>query len=97
MMSHRLNRSFLKELPEFKSHDEARQWFKQRFGDNFFMTESEVINGEKTYFYHLVMDRESYFKGMQELKEKGYAEGIELINSYHPIEINEKGSVHIVF
>jgi hypothetical protein len=97
MMSRRLTRSFLDELPAFKSHDEARQWFKQRFGNNFFMTESEVINGEKMYFYHLVVDRETYLKGMQELKEKGVVDGLDLINSYHPVEISEKGSVHIVF
>ena len=40
-------------LPDFTSHDEARAYFKQRYGDKFQLEDSVEINGRKLYFYQL--------------------------------------------
>ncbi|MGG3737232.1 hypothetical protein [Aeribacillus pallidus] len=96
-MTKRITREFVSTIPEFKSHLEARQWFKNQFGDNFFMTDSQMIDGEKIYFYHLVVDRKIYERGMKELQEKSFYTGMDLPMSYHSVEITENGSVHVVF
>lgn len=93
----RLTRKFEQELPDFQSHTDARKWFKKRFGDNFVLTDSQIIDGEKIYFYHLIIDRTAYESGMKKLSEEGYVSGMDLPMSYHPIEISETGLVHIVY
>lgn len=83
-------------LPSFSSHDEARKYFKEKHGSNFQMIDSEVINGQKYYFYNLILDEKAYNNGMEELTEKGYTSGLELMNSYQKIEIREDGFVHMI-
>lgn len=83
-------------LPDFKSHDEARAYFKDKHGDDFMMTGSDFIDGEKIYFYALVLNRDDYEKGMEELERIGYSYGLSLINSYQKIEIWESGNIHMI-
>jgi len=94
---YRLSRKFEENLPEFSNHLEARIYFKERFGDDFFLTDSEVIDGDKIYFYELVVHRENYDKLQKELRENGYSSGTEGLMSSHKVEIWEDGRVHIVY
>lgn len=83
-------------LPDFSSHDEAREYFKEKHGSDFVMTDSEIINGQKIYFYALILNRDDYEKGMQRLATTGYTDGLSLMNSYQKIEIWEDGSIHMI-
>ena len=95
-MAQKISRKDEETIPQFHSHEEARQWFKEKYGDDFMMTDSEEIGGEKCYFYTLILDRAKYEKGHRELVEKGYIIGTEHLNSYQSIEIMESGFIHIV-
>ncbi|TKI73673.1 hypothetical protein FC701_36825, partial [Bacillus mycoides] len=37
------------EIPNFKSHEEARTYFKEKYGDAFQISESFKIDGEQVY------------------------------------------------
>lgn len=84
-------------IPSFISHDEARKWFKEKYGDNFMMTSSELIDGQKCYFYNLILDRNVFEVGQRELKKEGFMkDALTFLGSYQSIQIFEDGSIHIV-
>lgn len=84
------------EIPEFKSHDEACKWFKEKYGDNFMMEDSELIDGQKCYFYQLIHDRVAWEKGQKELRDNGFTNGKDFMSAAQPIQIFEDGHIHIV-
>src|SRR5690625_6515075 len=57
----KISRQSEAEFPEFDSHENARKFLKNKYGDSFVMANSEMINDEKVYFYHLILDRKNYF------------------------------------
>lgn len=85
-------------IPEFNNHDEARQWFKAKYGDNFVLTDSEQIDDRKCYFYFLILDKAAFEAGQKELLENGYmvANAKQYMFSHQPIQIFDDGSIHIV-
>ena len=84
-------------LPDFSSHQEARNYFKELYREQFVLNGSELIDGRKVYFYHLILDTEHYQEGMEVLKTDGYMkDAMQFLISYQPIEISEDGSVHII-
>lgn len=96
-MYKRITRQEEAALPKFKSHMEARQYFKDRYKGEFALASSEEIGGRVIYFYHLVFDIEEYWKGQKALLEKGYvSDQGQFMDSYQTIEIDEDGRVHIV-
>ncbi|MCM3358665.1 hypothetical protein [Psychrobacillus sp. MER TA 171] len=92
----RYNRRDEDNLPNFLSHEEARGYFKQKYGDAFIMTDSQEIGGKKLYFYRLILDPQTYKENINELLNKGNIRGIEFLNSYQSIEIFEDGGIHII-
>lgn len=84
------------ELPNFGSHDEARKYFKEKYGDMFQLLRSEMIDGEKIYFYNYIVDYDAFRKGNEELRDKGFIAGMEFAESAQPIEIWEDGRIHII-
>lgn len=91
----RINRQEEAELPIFKSHEEARDYFEEKYGEKFVFEESSEIGDEICFFYRLITDEEAYIKGASDLNTNGYV-GMEFMNSYQPIQIMEDGSTHIV-
>lgn len=83
------------ELPIFKSHEEARDYFEEKYGEKFVFEESSEIGDGICFFYRLITDEEAYIKGASDLNTNGYV-GMEFMNSYQPIQIMEDGSTHIV-
>lgn len=83
-------------IPEFNSHDEARKWFKGKYGNAFMLTEAEEIGDEKCFFYVLILDWTEYEKGQKEMEETGYISGTAYLRSRQSIQIMESGRVHIV-
>jgi len=93
----RLTRKFESDLPRFSSHTEARAWFKELFGDDFMISDTDTIDGEKMWFYTLLVNRPEWEKGMSGLKTQGYSSGIDFLMSSHSIEIFDSGRIHVVY
>ena len=84
-------------LPKFNSHDEARIFFKGKYGDDFQMTGSDTFDDEKIYFYKLILDRKTHQEMHKELRRNGFC-GMtkERMFCTQSIQIMEDGGVHIV-
>ncbi|WP_042457035.1 hypothetical protein [Neobacillus dielmonensis] len=84
------------QMPTFHSHEEARSWFKEQFGDNRFLLRlSNMKDGKRTYFYHLVKDPEVYKPYMESFSSsvKHEITHFDTFKSYSTIEITEDGEV----
>jgi len=84
------------QIPDFNSHEEARTWFKEQFGDDrFLLRVSNRKNGKRIYFYHLVKDPEVYKPYMESFSSQFKHEitNFETFKSYSTIEISEDGEV----
>lgn len=90
-----LNTDFEREL--FNGHTEAEKWFHEKYPDQFIIKGSGDVDGEKIYFYHLIIDQECYKKDIKILVEKGIADGLELSLSYYIVGILEDGRVHVMY
>ena len=82
------------ELSIFNSHEEAINYFEEKYGEKFVFEESSDTSDGLCFFYRLIIDEESYIKGLSDLNSTGYI-GIEFMNSYQPIQIMENGSIQI--
>lgn len=95
--SMKISRQAESEIPEFSSHEAAREYFKNRYGNHFVMNSSEMIGDEKVYFYNLILDRKTYEDGYKQLVKDGFmADALDFMNSYQPVEIFEDGRIHII-
>ncbi|PSL40232.1 hypothetical protein B0H99_106252 [Planomicrobium soli] len=83
-------------LPLFKSHEGARNYFEEKYGEKFVFEESIDSDKGVCFYYRLIINEEAYVKGITELNSTGYV-GIEFMNSYQPVQIMEDGSLHIVY
>ncbi|MCZ1269259.1 MULTISPECIES: hypothetical protein [Paenibacillus] len=92
-----LSRKFEADLPLFKSHEEARTFFKGLFGDQFMLQGSEGIGADKIYFYTIIHNRLAWEKGITELTESGSTSGIEFAMSSQDVQLNSDGRLHIVY
>lgn len=96
-MEYGISREEESKLPEFKNYAEAKKYFKDKYGINFTIIDCDVIDGKKTYFYKLILDREAYFEMISKLEEN---KPIEMSERYlfcsQDIQISEDGKVHIV-
>lgn len=91
---HRISKQQEAEFPLFNSHEEARNYFEEKYGEKFVFEESSDTSDVLCFFYRLITDEEAYIKGVSELNSTGYI-GIEFRNSYQPIRIMENGSIQI--
>lgn len=92
-----LSNDFKALLPQFNGHGEAYQWFKEKFSDYFILKGSGNLEGEKIYFYHLILDQDNYIKGIKDIENKGLTSGFELSISYYIIIILEDGRTQFIF
>lgn len=93
----KINRQAEADFPKFNSHEQARKYFKNKYGDRFVIASSEIIGEEKVYFYHLILDRQQYFDGFQALKKDDFImDSVDFINSHQSIEIFEDGRIHVI-
>ncbi|MBJ8108950.1 hypothetical protein JDS99_04635 [Bacillus cereus group sp. N6] len=84
-------------IPSFSSHDEARSWFINKYGNTFQLVNSEPIDDQECYFYYLILDEKEFTKGRELLLKNGMlVTSIEYLGSYQSIEIFEDGRIHIV-
>ncbi|MGM0844767.1 MAG: hypothetical protein ACQEUT_07295 [Bacillota bacterium] len=84
------------EMPEFDNHQEASEWFGNKFGGQFIFREKDIINGITTYFYHIVKDGNGYNRYMNSLsEEKTEIDSMNSFYSYTTVSISEDGEVEI--
>ena len=85
------------DLPKFNSHTEAKAYFEEKYGaDNFEFVEELNDKFEGRFFlYKLILDPETYRKGIEIIKEKGYYNNQEFIDSMQRIKIMEDGTIHL--
>ena len=95
-MAKRITREEEELLPDFTSWSEATNYFRNRFPDSFLYISNTETSSGKIWTYHLILDCPAYMKGMRRLQEGGFSAGLELLNSYQPVEIHDDGRVHIV-
>ncbi|RKQ31347.1 hypothetical protein [Oceanobacillus halophilus] len=90
-------KSISDKMPDFKNHEDARQWFKEQFHDDFLIRSSDVVNGEKIYFYHIIKNPELYQQYMESFAKpvKHEITNMETFESYSTVEISEDGDVKV--
>ncbi|MBM7655357.1 hypothetical protein JOC76_004867 [Neobacillus cucumis] len=83
------------QIPNFKSHDEARTYLKNLYGDRFLLRLTEMRDGKRVNMYHLVKDPEVYQPYMESFSHdvKHDITNIDVFKSYNTIEIDENGHV----
>ncbi|MFD1850627.1 hypothetical protein [Oceanobacillus bengalensis] len=90
--------SISNQMPEFSNHQQARDWFKSQFEDNFLLRSSDEMSGKKIYYYHIVKDPDTYKNYMESFSkpEKHEITNMETFESYSTVEISERGDVTIL-
>lgn len=91
-----LSRKFDHSLPGFGSHHEARDWFRDLFGDKFMLTESFKVEEQICWSYVIIHNQEEWDKGMKSLQETGFASGMDFVMATQDVQIFDDGDVHIV-
>lgn len=92
----KITRSAEAELPHFSNHEEARDYFKNQYGNRFMMTDSRILDGVKTYFYHLVLDDQAYQDGIKKSQNGERVSDMDFLFSYQSVEITEDGQIHVI-
>lgn len=101
----KISREEESKFPQFNTHQEAREYFKSIYGQNFQMQDSQEYNGEKIYLYHLILDMNQYLEAVKGINEqqieslefnKGGCLSERYMFSHQAIEISESGNVHII-
>lgn len=95
-MIQKITRKAEAELPSFHSHEEAKKYFKEQYGNDFILAGSETIMGEKCYFYYILLDRAAFEEGTRKLQAGIHDASLEYLESHQPVQIMESGSIHIV-
>ena len=83
-------------LPAFDSHEAARGYFKERYGDDFIFIGSEKIMEEKCFFYYILLNRDAFVEGTRKIQAGIHDASLKYLESHQPVQIMESGSVHIV-
>ena len=87
-------------IPAFQSRREALRWFRDKYGDDFRWVSTEVSEDGMYYFCALILNKEEYEAGVQELQYgdpfAGTFDGRAFLESFQQIEIYKGGRIHIV-
>lgn len=87
--------SITEQMPDFKSHLEAREWFTSQYPNRFLLRSEDSLEGKRIYYYHVVKNPEVYQQYMESFSK---TEGHEITNpatfeSYSTVEISEDGDI----
>lgn len=92
----RISRQAEAELPDFSTHEEARNYFKNKYGERFVMVSSDVIDKMNVHFYAVVLNPSVFEDGQKKVRQGEYVFGEKYLESYQSIEIFEDGRIHII-
>ena len=84
-------------FPNFDSYEDARMYFRERFGSDFIFQDVGDVGGQRCYFHAVVVDWEKYKAGRLQLERNGHVLGLDFVLSYQPVQIMQDGSVHVVY
>jgi hypothetical protein len=86
------------QIPNFKSHEEAREWFKSQYGDRFLMRATDMKDGKRVNYYHLVKDPNVYQPYIESFANVVQHEitNMDVFKSYSTITIDENGIVQFI-
>lgn len=82
-------------IPAFSSHNDAIEYFKDKYGSDFLYEEYD----SECYFFCLILDHEAFRKGRNAMAKGEPLTGddaLSFIYSYQSIQIFDNGNVHIV-
>ncbi len=85
------------EMPDFHKHEDAQEWFKNKFGEKFVFKSEDVSDGERVFFYHIVKNDKEYEHYMEFLQQDTHEElqDTTAFHSYTTVEISEHGDVSL--
>ncbi|AIQ65637.1 hypothetical protein D3C81_266000 [compost metagenome] len=94
-----LSKQFQSDLPKFSTHEEAAGWFSALFGEDFIFVEKmkTATEDEFYYLYDIIHDRPRWERREQDIKEKGFANGLGMLLCAQRVDIYEDGSVELAF
>lgn len=93
----RISREEENAIPRYNNYLDMCEYFKVRYGKAFVFAKTDRIDGLRCYFHHLILDEQTYRKGLEELEQNGYlTDSLAFLDSYQSIEILENGALHIV-
>lgn len=92
----RISRQDEAKLPVFLNHEEARNYFQNKYEERFVPVSTHMIDEMKVYFYALVLNPSAFKDGQEKIQQGEFSLGLEYLESYQSIEIFENGQVHII-
>lgn len=96
-MKYGISREEEAKLPSFKSHNEARKFLKDKYGDDLELIDSDFIDGQKIYFYKLILNKEVYLDMIESMNKGIIIEmNEERLFCTQDIQIFENGHLHII-
>lgn len=86
-----------RKMPTFQNHEEAKQWFRNHFHENFLIRCSDAFYGKKMYVYHIVKNKTLYHNYMRSFAEpkRPTIKNMDTFECYSTVEISDNGEVHI--
>ncbi|SDY02186.1 hypothetical protein SAMN05421736_101159 [Evansella caseinilytica] len=86
-----------KAMPDFKNHEQAKNWFEEHFHDRFTFGSSDIIDGKKVFYYHLIEDPEVYQQYMESFakEDRHNITDVHTFESYATVEISEDGGISL--
>lgn len=98
-MKYGISRKEEQELPKFKSHEDVRDYFKEKYDENFVLVDSYKAGEGSVYLYDLILNKEAY----ERVKSKKSfiliiddADPSDMVMDSQQIEIFEDGRVHVI-
>lgn len=94
-----LSRQFQSDLPAFSTHEEAAQWFRSLFGEDFIFVEKmkTPTQDEFYYLYDIIHDRPRWERRERDIQEKGFCNAVGMLLCAQRVDIYEDGSVQMAF
>jgi|GEM_PF-2120675 len=90
--------TILNERPQFRSYEEAHEWFINKFQERFVLKNIDEMEDKKLYYYHLIKDPDVYHEYMNVLSNNHpeHITDMSPFYSYHTVVITENGEVEVI-
>lgn len=96
-MAEKFTRDQEQALPDFENAEEAFMYFREKYGKDFSYQGTQRVGDLDCWFCNLILSRDTYERGMKELRMGTPVMGLEFAMSYQPFELFEDGHIHIIY
>ncbi|MCP3033445.1 hypothetical protein LF817_19145 [Halobacillus sp. A1] len=90
-----ISKDYEEKLPNFNSHEEAVNHFKEMYDDRLHLVSSNTRNGRKAYYYAIIHNKDLFWEHERMMEERGYVEGRKYMDSYQHLKIYEDGEIEV--